>query len=57
MQDRDHAVDAAQPLTIHLEQATALAFVDEVFFIGIAERKKDRVRTYLERESSSSMST
>ena len=47
MQDSDHAVDPAQPLTIHIEQPTALAFIDEIFFIGIAERKKNRIRTYL----------
>ena len=55
VQDGDHAVDEAQPLTIHLEQAAALAVVDEIFLVSVAERKKDGIRTYLAREPSGNM--
>lgn len=55
MQDSNHAVNSAQPLTVHVEQTAALAFVDEVFFIGIAERKEDCIRTCLARELLSSV--
>jgi hypothetical protein len=55
MQDSDHAVDEAEPRTVHFEQAAALAFVYEVLFVGIAERKKDRIRADLARESHSNV--